>query len=292
MTDATVVIASIQSMMRDERLERWPNDHFKLIVCDEAHHCISPSWQKVLQRFQAFVLGVTATPDRGDKRLLNDYFQSRRLRDDPDRADRSRLPRPDPGQDDSRQDRHGGSRRSWPGITPRMMLAAAIAPHLGEIARIMAKDYHGRKSLAFLPLIATSQAFVEACREAGLRAEHVDGTDTTDTRQGALARLASGETQLISNAMLFTEGIDCPPVDCIVPLRPTKIRITPGPADRAWDEAASRQGPRARSRFPLADQAPQRRSVPPTSWPATRRRPARCATEIWSSKWKRCAAII
>jgi superfamily II DNA or RNA helicase len=74
--EAPVVIASIQSMTREERLARWPETHFKLVVADEAHHAISPSWQKVLTHFGAYTLGVTATPDRGDKRLLADYFES------------------------------------------------------------------------------------------------------------------------------------------------------------------------------------------------------------------------
>jgi superfamily II DNA or RNA helicase len=221
--EATVVIASVQSMMREDRLARWPRDHFKLIVTDEAHHVVSPSWQKVLAHFPTFTLGVTATPDRGDKRRINDFFEAVayettlidlikagflariRVKTIPIRIEMGgvRVVAGDYSADD---------------------IGAAIEPHLGEIAKIMARDYSHRRSLAFLPLIATSQSFVEACREEGLRAEHVDGTSSTAHRQGVLERLTSGETQLVSNAMLFTEGIDCPPIDCILPLRPTKIR--------------------------------------------------------------------
>mgnify|MGYP000258101563 CR=1 FL=1 len=60
------------------RLHRWPANHFSLVVCDEAHHAISPSWRGVLSRFDehAKVLGVTATPDRGDKKNLGVYFEN------------------------------------------------------------------------------------------------------------------------------------------------------------------------------------------------------------------------
>src|SRR4029077_11930046 len=223
-TDATVVIGSVASMMQDKRLERWDPDHFKLVVCDEAHHSISPSWQKVLNYFiKSYQLGVTATPDRGDKKALSAWYQNIpyecTLIDLIGQGYLCRIrAKTIPLQIDL------GAVRVMAGDYSADDVGEALEPHLVEIAREVAGNYHDRKSLAFLPLIKTSKAFVEACKAHGLRAEHVDGTDTTETRQGVLARLASGETQLVSNAMLFTEGVDCPPVDCVIPLRPTKIR--------------------------------------------------------------------
>ncbi|MEL0098701.1 MAG: DEAD/DEAH box helicase family protein, partial [Opitutae bacterium] len=73
--DAPVVVASIQTMT--SRLERWPSDHFAHIICDEAHHSISPSWLNVLNHFKdANILGVTATPDRGDKKNLGQFYDN------------------------------------------------------------------------------------------------------------------------------------------------------------------------------------------------------------------------
>ena len=66
-----VVVGSIQTLMRDKRLRQFAANHFDTIIIDEAHHCISDSYQRVLQYFEgANVLGVTATPDRGDMRNL------------------------------------------------------------------------------------------------------------------------------------------------------------------------------------------------------------------------------
>ena len=58
-------------------MNQFPNDYFNTIIIDEAHHCISDSYQKVLRHFpDAEVLGVTATPDRGDMQNLGTVFES------------------------------------------------------------------------------------------------------------------------------------------------------------------------------------------------------------------------
>lgn len=62
-----VVVGSVQTLMRGKRLGQFPADYFNTIIIDEAHHSISDSYQKILAHFdKARVLGVTATPDRGD----------------------------------------------------------------------------------------------------------------------------------------------------------------------------------------------------------------------------------
>ena len=72
-----VVVGSVQTLMREKRLNSFDPFYFNTIIIDEAHHCISDSYQRVLQHFpHAHVLGVTATPDRGDMRNLGAYFES------------------------------------------------------------------------------------------------------------------------------------------------------------------------------------------------------------------------
>lgn len=72
-----VTVGSVQTLMREKRLNQFSPDHFSTIIIDEAHHCISDSYQRVLQYFEdSNVLGVTATPDRGDMRNLGSYFES------------------------------------------------------------------------------------------------------------------------------------------------------------------------------------------------------------------------
>ena len=70
-----VTVGSVQTLMREKRLSQFAPDYFDVIVVDEAHHVLSDGYQRVLDHFGgAQVLGVTATPDRGDMRNLGQYF--------------------------------------------------------------------------------------------------------------------------------------------------------------------------------------------------------------------------
>ena len=72
-----VTVGSVQTLMRQKRLAQFPPDYFQTIIIDEAHHAISGSYQVILDYFSdAHVLGVTATPDRGDKQNLGKVFDS------------------------------------------------------------------------------------------------------------------------------------------------------------------------------------------------------------------------
>lgn len=220
---ARIVVASVQTLVRAARLNTWPEDHFGLVVCDEAHHAISASWRTVLSRFHhhADVVGVTATPDRGDKRTLAEYFTSLayevRLVDLIREGYLSPITlRAVPVEIDIR------AVRSVAGDLDAEQLGDALEPYLGQIARAIRTYAPGRRTLAFLPLIETSKKFAAACRAEGLRAEHVDGVD--DRRGEKLAAFEQADWDVLSNAMLLTEGYDDPGIDCVLVLRPTKSR--------------------------------------------------------------------
>ena len=71
------VVGSVQTLMRESRLKKFKPDYFDTIIVDEAHHSLADSYQVILDYFEdANVLGVTATPDRGDKQNLGKYFDS------------------------------------------------------------------------------------------------------------------------------------------------------------------------------------------------------------------------
>lgn len=216
-----VVVASVQTMGR--RLDKWPKNHFSLVVADEAHHAISQSWQTVLTHFdgRAKVLGVTATPDRGDKRNLGSYFEAvpyeLGLFDLVNDGFLSGITvKAVPLQIDlSSVGTTGGDFDSGE-------LGDALTPYLPSVARAIQEHASFRRTLVFLPLIRTSLAFVDACNAIGLSAMHVDGE--SDNRKDVLERFARWECDVLSNAMLLTEGFDDPGIDCIVCLRPTRSR--------------------------------------------------------------------
>jgi superfamily II DNA or RNA helicase len=217
-----VVVGSVQSLMREKRLSQFPSDYFDSIIVDEAHHCISDSYQKVLNYFSnAKVLGVTATPDRGDMKNLGSYFQSlayeytlpRAIKEgylSPIKAITIPLKLDLAGVGVQAGDFKAGD------------LGTALDPYLYQIADEMVKYCMDHKTVVFLPLIKTSQKFRDILLSKGFRAAEVNG-DSTDRAQ-ILADFDAGKYNVLCNSMLLTEGWDCPSVDCIVVLRPTKIR--------------------------------------------------------------------
>lgn len=195
-----VVVASVQSMMR--RLDRWPDDHFDLIVCDEAHHSISKSWMNVLNHFDTFasVLGVTATPDRGDKRNLGCYYENVAFEVSMfDLIRQGFLSKIAIKTCPLKLDISGVKQKA--GDYDAGQLGASLDPYLREIARSIKEHAADRRSVVFMPLIATSEKFVAICKEEGLRAEHVDGY--SPDRKEILERFAACEFDILSNAMLL-----------------------------------------------------------------------------------------
>ena len=219
---APVVVASIQTLMREKRRSRWPQDHFGLVVVDECHHLLADSYLNTLRHFDenAYILGVTATPDRGDKKNLGRYFEN--IAYEVTLLDLIKQNWLSPIRVKTMPlalDLRGV--RTTAGDYNADDLGHAIEPYLDKIADVMLEHRH-RKTLVFLPLISLSKQFAAMCRERGIAAEHVDGQSSE--RAATLARFSRGETTLVSNAMLLTEGYDEPSIDCVVCLRPTKVR--------------------------------------------------------------------
>ncbi|HEX8026064.1 MAG TPA: helicase-related protein, partial [Candidatus Limnocylindrales bacterium] len=85
-----------------------------------------------------------------------------------------------------------------------------------------AKYAGDRRGVAFTPTVATSKALAEELNRVGIVAEHLDGTIPRAERKAILGRLHTGETQVVTNCMVLTEGFDEPAVSCVLMLRPTK----------------------------------------------------------------------
>ncbi len=217
-----IVVGSVQTLMREKRLAQFPADYFHTIIIDEAHHCISDSYQRVLQHFpDAHVLGVTATPDRGDMRELGEYFEGLAYEYTLPKAIREGYLSPIKALtiplkiDISSVGTQAGDFKNGE-------LGTALDPYLKHIALEMQKHCRDRKTVVFLPLVKTSQKFRDILNAHGFRAAEVNG-ESADRAQ-VLEDFEQGRYDVLCNSMLLTEGWDCPSVDCVVVLRPTKVR--------------------------------------------------------------------
>ena len=217
-----ITVGSVQSLMRQSRLDRFDPDHFQTIIIDEAHHAVSDSYQRVLQYFSgAKVLGVTATPDRGDMRELGSVFDSLAYEYTLPRAIKEGYLTPIKAVTiPLKLDLSGVSIQS--GDFKPGDLDTALDPYLHQIAEEMKKYCANRKTVVFLPLIKTSQKFRDILNEAGFHAAEVNGN--SEDRAEILEDFDKGRYNVLCNSMLLTEGWDCPSVDCVIILRPTKVR--------------------------------------------------------------------
>ncbi|MBR3891459.1 MAG: DEAD/DEAH box helicase [Bacilli bacterium] len=217
-----ITVGSIQTLAQEKRLNKFPKNYFKTIVVDEVHHCLSDSYQRVLKYFDdANILGVTATPDRGDQKSLGKFFDSKAYEYTMHQAVRDGYLCPVKAQmiplelDINNVGISNGDYAVGE-------IGSALEPYLNQIALEMIKYCKGRKTVVFLPLIKTSQKFCELLNVHGLKAAEVNGNSSD--REKILNDFENGEYDVLCNSMLLTEGWDCPSVDCVIVLRPTKVR--------------------------------------------------------------------
>lgn len=203
-----ITVGSVQTLMREKRLGQFPAGYFNTIIIDEAHHCISDSYQKILQHFDsAHVLGVTATPDRGDMQNLGQVFDSLAYEYTLPKAIREGYLSPIKALTIPLQlDLSGVSMQS--GDFKAGDIATALDPYLYQIADKMEKYCKDRKTVVFLPLVKTSQKFKEVLNEKGFRAAEVNGE--SKDRAEVLEAFDRGDYNVLCNSMLLTEGWDCP----------------------------------------------------------------------------------
>ena len=194
-----VVVGSVQTLQRPARLERFPRDYFE----------------------SAKVLGVTATPDRGDMRNLGEVFDSLAYEYKLTDAIKEGYLCKIMAQTIPLQLDISGVALSG-GDYAVGELGTALDPYLEQITAEMVQRCRGRKTVVFLPLIKTSQKFRDLLNAKGFQAAEVNGQSAD--RKEVLADFDAGKYNVLCNSMLLTEGWDCPSVDCVVVLRPTKVR--------------------------------------------------------------------
>ena len=215
-----IQIASVQTLARRPRL-----DGIKIIVIDEAHRAVSPSYQKHL--FDAYpdaiFIGLTATPIRGDGKPLGlDWLELVVGARYSELLEGHHLAEPLVYSTPVLPDL--SSIHTVKGDYDQAELEAAVnrGAIIGSLLDQWKKLAGGRRTVVFAVTVAHSQAIVAMFRDAGVRAEHLDGTTPEPERAAILARLASGATEIVSNVGVLCEGWDLPACKCLLLARPTK----------------------------------------------------------------------
>lgn len=225
-----VVVASVQSISRPTRLARYTEWDFGLIVVDEAHHAIASTYRDILKYFSAAkVLGVTATPDRGDKGALGMVFEEcpfvYEIRDAIEGGFLSPIKQKAvevEGLDLSKVRTTAGDLNE--GDLEKLLRKDE---HLHKIAGPIAELAGERKTLVFGVTVEHAHDLARTINGyAGKgKAEALDGSADRESRAEVLGRFRRGEFQFLVNCALFTEGFDEPSIACVAVARPTKSRL-------------------------------------------------------------------
>lgn len=219
-----VQIASIQTLARRRR-ENWPQA--SLVIIDEAHHAAANSYQQIFEHYNdAKILGFTATPTRGDGQGLRHLFEALILGRSTQEliADGYLSPFRVFRAPNTIATSHisvvGGDYNQ-----AQLAEAASSSQIMGDLISTWRKYANGKKTVVFAVDCNHSRAIVQKYLEAGISAEHLDGETPTAERKAMLARFRSGETLILSNCNVVSEGFDLPDIQAVQVLRPTKSLI-------------------------------------------------------------------
>ena len=219
-----VQVASIQTLwsraMRSRRMELPPTD---LLIIDEAHHCPAATYRKIIASYPNAVLaGLTATPCRGDGRGLGGIFDV--IVEAPQVPDLIELKFLVPTKHYAPvdPDLKGVETRNGDYAENQLAVRMDRTDLIGDIVSHWHKYGERRRTVCFAVSVAHSLHIRDEFIKSGVKAEHIDGSTPKPDRDAALKRLESGETELITNCMVLTEGWDLPPVACCILARPTK----------------------------------------------------------------------
>lgn len=221
---APVQVASVQTLLK--RLDKiQPPD---LIIIDEAHHATAGSWRKVVEAFpNARVLGVTATPCRGDGTGLGQDTGG--VFDDivigpqvPELIEGGYLVKPIIYAPAQKLDlsavktvRGDYDQRQVADIVDKPTITGDAVKHYSRICP-------GAPAVVFCVSVNHAQHVAEEFRRAGYRAYAADGSMDDDMRTRILNGLGNGSVDVVTSCDLISEGTDIPAIGCAILLRPTQ----------------------------------------------------------------------
>lgn len=228
---APTVVASVPTIRTGKRLKQIASRRYDLVVTDEAHHSAAKSYRTIYDALgiglpgAPLLVGVTATPDRGDGKGLTDLFDEIVYQVEIEELIRNgylcdiRAKRVMLAVDLDTVKRTGGDFSE--SDLQDAMVAADQPWHTAQAVIDHASD---RKSIVFVAGVELAHETAAEINGIGLPAEVVHGGMLPLDRRGVLARLSSGATRCVVNCMVLTEGFDEPTVGCVVIARPTASR--------------------------------------------------------------------
>lgn len=220
-----IVVASLDTMRTQTRKDRFGKDHFGLVIQDEAHHCLAPSYRETLEWFNAKLLGVTATPDRGDEKALGQVFdQVAYVFDILQGIDAGYLV-PLRGHQVELGEIQLDGLSKVAGDLAKGQLDEVMVRAVEGIVHKTLELAPGRQGIGFLPGVKSSQYACERMNALLPGSSIFMSADTPrDERRVMVRDFKAGKCRYLWNCMIATEGFDAPAASVIMQGRPTLSR--------------------------------------------------------------------
>ena len=198
---------------------------FDLIIIDECHRALAAGYRDLVAKYpNAIVLGLTATPYRADGKGLGELFDDLVPIATPRELARMGFlvePRIFTVPPSALPDLSGVTKSGSDYNAEELESAVDTGKLVGDIVDHWLARAEGERTVVFASSVKHSRNIAESFAAKGVRAEHLDGETPAGERDAILARLASGETRVVSNCGVLCEGWDMPIVACCVLARPT-----------------------------------------------------------------------
>jgi len=230
--EGRATFAMVQTLSRDRNLQHMPA--LDLLIIDEAHHAASDSYRRVIDtvrdnNHEALVFGVTATPNRGDRQGLRPVFDN--VADHVTLGELIQSGHLVPPKtrviDVGTQDALSQVATLSTDFDMSAVGAIMNTSLITESVILHWREHAGdRPTIIFCSTIAHANDVAGAFNDAGVSTEVVHGELTEKARREALARYESGDSQVIVNVAVLTEGYDHPPTSCVILLRPSSYQST------------------------------------------------------------------
>lgn len=223
-TEADTIFASVYTLGMRQNREKFPPDAFDLIIIDEFHHAAASTYQRLLEYYQpSFLLGITATPDRMDRKDVyglcdgNVAYQLQFL----EAIQRRWLA---PFHYYGVYDDTDYSKITWLGTRyyEEELLAAQLREDMAEKIYQAWTRHKQTRTLGFCSSIQQANFLADYFRQQGVTTLSLHSKTTEMTREQAIQQLKNSNLQVIFTVDLFNEGVDIPSVDTLLFVRPTE----------------------------------------------------------------------
>lgn len=223
-TRRPITVAMSPTLASEKRRARLPRP--TMVICDEAHHAASPSQMAILAWAGAFdgtpTMGVTATMARGDRRGLGDVWSSVAYQKSLKWAiDQGWLVEPR-GRAVVTDHLDLNTAKVSRGDYQDNDLGLMVSQDTDQIVKAWAEQAAERPTIAFTPNVQSAEDLTREFLGQGVTAELVIGTTPHTERRGIYSRVSAGETRVLVNVMVGTEGFDLPALSCALMCRPTR----------------------------------------------------------------------